>query len=348
MRRKRGNIRKKSQKGRKAANKWTTKQRTGEEEKREKRRVDRREKTAKKNRFDEEKDDEKVVALVFCGLKSLSSFWELIQAVELFRSGQQQAALDLAMDFCHTAETLMGRTHSTYVNALVTWRKSATFGRHFRNCAVLRPPWLRLQNKWVAQRKLGNCCRKQKSCIRMGSTEFSVLGTSGFGHGRCEHADFFVSQNNWLVKLLSCQLLVPWFGFRCSDDTSVAACLHNREEAFWTNHHANPYLKMQAVSACSVWCGTVAPHNFAWKALVIFLKTCTYFPTCLVFFCLGGVSGSKWVSCSILRVCVRSTKKAWKACPGWRDDASLQQVVSQQTVKTWMSLKKKHQKHHAW
>eukprot|EP00434_Breviolum_minutum_P044781 symbB.v1.2.040039.t1/scaffold6565.1/size17036/2 len=36
------------------------------------------------------------------------------EAVELFRSGQQQAALDLAMDFCHTAETLMGRTHSTY------------------------------------------------------------------------------------------------------------------------------------------------------------------------------------------------------------------------------------------
>ena len=57
--------------------------------------------------------------------------------MELFRSGQQQAALDLAMDFCHRAETFFGRTHSTYVNALVTWpRRLWRLSQSLDGCAV--------------------------------------------------------------------------------------------------------------------------------------------------------------------------------------------------------------------
>ncbi|CAK9086692.1 snRNP core protein D2 [Durusdinium trenchii] len=42
------------------------------------------------------------------------------EAIELFRKGQQQAALDLAVDFSKNAEMLLGRSHPVNVNALAT------------------------------------------------------------------------------------------------------------------------------------------------------------------------------------------------------------------------------------
>lgn len=42
------------------------------------------------------------------------------EAVELFQSGQQQAALDLAVNFAREAEALLGKRHPIHVNCLAT------------------------------------------------------------------------------------------------------------------------------------------------------------------------------------------------------------------------------------
>ena len=42
------------------------------------------------------------------------------EAVELFQSGQQQGALDLAVNFAREAEALLGKRHPIHVNCLAT------------------------------------------------------------------------------------------------------------------------------------------------------------------------------------------------------------------------------------